>query len=218
MKKMFKKYNLAKFKNYISLIFLFFCFCLYSFNLSAINITSVQSGRWNQTSTWDCGCVPSATDDVTIASGHTVDLRNNTTVNKLTIQSGGMLNCGNNTLTINGNLVINGELNNNRKNIFFNGDTLSGTGIKSGRRRFFFSTGTHYIAQGTNLTFSAGNVHLLTSCTVNNYGSITIVRDLRGADATSTWTNQANSTLKIGRNMLITGTLNASATGNTVEY
>jgi formylmethanofuran dehydrogenase subunit C len=42
---------------------------------------------------------------------------------------------------------------------------------------------------------------------------------MTGADATSTWTNAANSTLNYGgTNLLATGTLNASATDNLVHY
>lgn len=35
-------------------------------------ITSVASGDWNTAATWSCACVPTATDNVVIASAHTV--------------------------------------------------------------------------------------------------------------------------------------------------
>lgn len=35
-------------------------------------IKSVASGDWNNVKTWDCHCVPTSTDDVTIKGGHTV--------------------------------------------------------------------------------------------------------------------------------------------------
>ena len=35
-------------------------------------IKSVASGDWNNVKTWDCNCVPTSTDDVTIKGGHTI--------------------------------------------------------------------------------------------------------------------------------------------------
>ncbi|MBB3837123.1 hypothetical protein FHS57_001117 [Runella defluvii] len=37
-------------------------------------VQSIQSGDWNKPSTWDCNCVPSATQNVVIKSGHKVAL------------------------------------------------------------------------------------------------------------------------------------------------
>lgn len=36
-------------------------------------VISVQSGAWNDASTWDCACVPGASHEVTLMNGHTVD-------------------------------------------------------------------------------------------------------------------------------------------------
>jgi hypothetical protein len=35
-------------------------------------IKSVASGDWDNVKTWDCSCVPTSTDDVTVKAGHTV--------------------------------------------------------------------------------------------------------------------------------------------------
>jgi hypothetical protein len=35
-------------------------------------IKSVATGDWDNTKTWNCNCVPTYTDDVTINAGHTV--------------------------------------------------------------------------------------------------------------------------------------------------
>jgi photosystem II stability/assembly factor-like uncharacterized protein len=35
-------------------------------------IKSVASGDWDNVKTWDCSCVPTSTDDVTVRAGHTV--------------------------------------------------------------------------------------------------------------------------------------------------
>lgn len=80
--------------------------------LPAGTITSVVSGNWLTKSTWDCNCIPTAGDDVTIANGHTVTLNGNGITNKLTVGQGvsGQLIIGNNstgrTLTIDSDLVI----------------------------------------------------------------------------------------------------------------
>lgn len=35
-------------------------------------VASVQSGPWSDASTWDCGCIPGASHDISIADGHSV--------------------------------------------------------------------------------------------------------------------------------------------------
>ncbi len=37
-----------------------------------IAIVSVQSGNWSNPATWNCNCLPTANDEVTISAGHTV--------------------------------------------------------------------------------------------------------------------------------------------------
>ncbi|MEN8250995.1 MAG: fibronectin type III domain-containing protein, partial [Bacteroidota bacterium] len=77
------------------------------------DIISVQSGRWDVASTWDCNCIPTAADNVIIDNGHIVDIRESGLVcNDLTVGQGtsGELRYIRNTardLTVNGNLVIN---------------------------------------------------------------------------------------------------------------
>ena len=76
-------------------------------------ITSVQSGRWSRTTTWDCGCIPTAADNVIVQDGHTVRVRGTSEIcNNLTIGQGlsGRVRFINNNpgdLTVNGNVIIN---------------------------------------------------------------------------------------------------------------
>ncbi|MDG1331261.1 MAG: T9SS type A sorting domain-containing protein [Crocinitomicaceae bacterium] len=53
---------------------------LFSFNSLAANCTSLGNGNWNNPATWDCGVVPSAGDNITIALGDTVTLSSVTTI------------------------------------------------------------------------------------------------------------------------------------------
>ena len=76
-------------------------------------IISIKTGRWDKTTTWDCGCIPTAADNVIIADGHRVTMRTSgLACNDLTIGQGasGELRFNRNNprdLSINGNLVIN---------------------------------------------------------------------------------------------------------------
>ena len=76
-------------------------------------ITSVQTGRWDRTSTWDCACIPTAGDNVIVQDGHRVTMRSSgLNCNDLTIGQGtsGQLRYNRSTgrdLTVNGNIIIN---------------------------------------------------------------------------------------------------------------
>lgn len=80
---------------------------------AAGTVTSIRSGFWDATSTWDCACVPSLGDNVQIRNTHVVTLRtalmqcNNLTVGEGV--SGSVSFSGNTSLTlqINGRLAIN---------------------------------------------------------------------------------------------------------------
>lgn len=72
----------------------------------AANITAVASGAWNAPGTWNCACVPSSSDNLTIPSGFTVDIT-------------GYVN--------NGSILNNGTLTNT--NFFLNIGTLTNNGV-----------------------------------------------------------------------------------------
>lgn len=73
-------------------------------------IVSVATGNWNTPATWNCTCVPTAGDIVTIANSHNVTLDVNGVCKSLTVGQGssGQLTIGNNATGR--NLVISGDL------------------------------------------------------------------------------------------------------------
>jgi uncharacterized repeat protein (TIGR01451 family) len=76
-------------------------------------------------------------------------------------------------------------------------------------------SGDRSIAGGADLLFG-GNFTVSASSTVTNLGTVTILNSLNGTSAT--WINGANSSLAVGGNVMTSGTLNASASPNTVSY
>jgi hypothetical protein len=94
--------------------------------LAAGSKTSVATGLWNTAATWSPTGVPSISDNVTIANGHTVTIDVNATCNNLTVGQGvsGVLTIGNNntarSILLKGNILIN-------TGATFNVKTLSNT-------------------------------------------------------------------------------------------
>lgn len=175
---------------------------------------------------------------LSVAGTHTCG--NTVTVTGLTTVSG-LLNITATTGTknFNGGVTINpgGTFRNNtvaepvtiRANFLNSGTFTSGTGT------YTFSTtagqwgGSNPIAFGGAVTVSAartvntpvsvtGTLAISGAVTVTNNSTVTASGAITGTVAGSTWTNAANSTLNVSGALLATGTLNASASGNTVHY
>lgn len=87
---------------------------------ASAGIVSVKTGSWSTASTWNCNCVPGASDDVTVSLGHTVSATTTTNVNDLTID--GVLNTTQTgAFNIKGDLVVNASGSLVNKTITFNG-------------------------------------------------------------------------------------------------
>lgn len=83
-------------------------------------IVSVQTGYWDVAGTWNCNCVPGASDDVTITSGHTVTARTTTNVNNIDID--GSLNTQTTgSFNVKGDYTVNATGTVVHKTILFNG-------------------------------------------------------------------------------------------------
>jgi len=189
------------------------------FSLSQTTITSLTTGDWDQTTTWVGGVIPVNTDNAIIASGHSVKLQASERINDLTIESGATLLDNNKEMTVDGNFTLNG-IYDGRKPLMLNGvgTWIDGFGTKTNMGNVTISAGDKTIQATADLNFSNGRFNIDNGLSVTNNGTVTIKKNVVGGDATSTWTNAANSTLKVQRNLLRTGVLNASAAGNTITY
>ncbi|MFH0864555.1 MAG: T9SS type A sorting domain-containing protein [Bacteroidota bacterium] len=105
---MHKSGKRIKIKNKISAtIILMMAMSLIYNNAYSLVRNSVSTGNWNQTSTWDCGCIPASTDSVIISGGNSVTVTINTTVKGMTIRNNGTLLFGNGiTLSCNGSILV----------------------------------------------------------------------------------------------------------------
>ncbi|MBK9358597.1 MAG: hypothetical protein IPN08_14650 [Bacteroidales bacterium] len=160
------------------------------------------------------------------ASGLTISESTTNTINRSTFTVtgpttvNGTLIFGNatGTKTFVGHITNNGTWTNSansaitmRGGITNNGTFTSGTGTHT------FNTNSQAIGSSSPLLFSGG-VTITGSITITNNTEVSIVGNLTGSVAGSTWLNAAGSTLVVSNAVLATGTLNASATGNTVNY
>lgn len=75
-------------------------------------IASVQTGNWSNPSTWDCNCIPTAFNDVTITAGHAVTIDQNAFTKELNIQNTASLIMSTDLdLSISKDFLINGSVN-----------------------------------------------------------------------------------------------------------
>jgi hypothetical protein len=206
--------------------------CLLSlFKVNAANFTSSQSGDWDKGATWGNGSLniigvtyPGPLDNATVTSGKNVQVKQSQSVTNITINTGGVLtNSNNKDLTVFGNYVLNGiHTGGTGSKVTFFGISKSISGIGTmdlpGGATFTFSIS---ILSGTNLNVAA-DLNLSAGVTVTNNGKITMISPavITATASGPVWVNAANSFLSPGAstNVLNNVTLNASATGNTVNY
>ncbi len=133
-------------------------------------IVSVATGNWNTSATWNCTCVPTAGDYVTIANSHTVTLDVNGSCRQLTVGQGtsGQLTIGSNATGR--NLVIGGDLTINNGATIITGNSnathqMTVTGNISNAGTFNLSPTSNRVC---NITFNKNG-----SQTVSGSGSTT---------------------------------------------
>lgn len=193
--------------------------CIAFSGLNAATFTSIHSGNWSAVSTWsvsgsDPDGIPDSNDNVIITGFTVTNNVANCYAKSITINPTGTYNLNSKKTQIYGSFTQNGTLLGSG-NIFFRAaGTLSASSpITNVGDWYFYSNYT--IAAGTSVVKSnyfniqpAGNV-------INN-GNISLYSGslaLYGA-----WTNASGSSLLVAGNITGGGTLNASATPNTVTY
>ncbi|MCR9252320.1 MAG: T9SS type A sorting domain-containing protein [bacterium] len=186
------------------------------------------SGNWNSAGTWLTGSVPLASESARISSGETVTLAGGggDDINNLIVE--GILDINSRTLTVSGDLTITstGTITGTSGSIILDGtltspqNQIDGTGNIEGAWTLEVTNASKTISSSAVINQSGtGTVfNIDAGLTVTNEGSIEVGGNITGDAATSTWTNSTNSTLTIGGDLLTTGVLDASASGNTVIY
>lgn len=120
---------------------------LLSLKVNAATCTSTGTGNWSNTGTWSCSAVPTSSDDVVVASGHTITVDTNAVARSILVNATGILNMsGSNILTVSQNtsadaMTISGT---------FNGGAgaISVTNSTSGYKGIYVSSGTFNAAGG----------------------------------------------------------------------
>lgn len=142
---------------------------------AAGNVISINSGNWNQTTTWNCGCIPSSADNVTIANTHTVSINVNANANNLTVGQGtsGILRftgATNLTLNVNANLTVNSGATFNINNDATHTLNLGGNLTNNGTLDFRFNAN-----RVCNVNFTKnGNATLSGTGATNQYNLLTL--------------------------------------------
>ncbi len=200
-------------------------------------IKSVKDGVWRDLASWDCSCIPVAGDNPMILNGHDITMEADVTVEHLNVATGGSLIAEKNTggdliLEVTGNLIVDGAISvASTGSRILNIDLTEGAGFDIGGTgtinpgisgtdgTFDVIRGSCRISSTAVITLNGANFNIAPSyISVDNYGSITLNRALVSTNASFTWLNQANSSLKVEGALLDVGVLNASASGNTVYY
>ncbi|GAB4094505.1 hypothetical protein GCM10028786_34340 [Flaviaesturariibacter terrae] len=151
-------------------------------NSSDVPYISVQSGDWNNASTWYKGTVPTSADVVNIAAGHTVTVTGNAAALSLNVASTGAISATAGTLSITGASASGIS---NSGTITVNGATVSlGVTNNTVNNRTFTNNGTLTIQSG-NLNIY-GNLNNASSSTFNQSGGeVTIDGNAAGVAANS---------------------------------
>lgn len=171
-------------------------------------ITSTQTGAWSATTTWAGGVVPTSTDNVVIADGHTVTIDLNVTISNLTVGQGtsGVLTFDNvamKSLTVTGNVTIAAG------GSFIPNQYISTTGTyASGATTITAVASTTGLAVGMSITGSG--IPSNTTITAFDATTITISAATTAAGTAATLIIGFNSPLAIGGDFLNNGTFDLS--------
>jgi hypothetical protein len=144
-------------------------------------IKSITTGVWSNPATWDCACVPTTNDDVTIADATTVTIDMNASCDDLTIGEGlsGTLVVGNNatarTITTRGTIRVlaNGTFRADNINVATHQYWIRGNIINDGTINFNSGVGSNV----RSTFFRTGNQTLSGAGAITNFGAMTLKLD-----------------------------------------
>lgn len=221
---------------------------LISGQVFADNCVADASGSWNSAGNWtSCGGgIPGVNDTARIPNGFTITTNSNvnTTVAAVTVDAGGTLNVDRTNFTVTGTTSISGTLshtnsgrtpifigqvtinsggqwtNPSNEQVFFRGGLINNGSWSSGAGAQNFEGNNQVIGGANPITFSGNVVVSGISLTNVNTNTVRINGQLNGSSGGSTWINGVNSTLEYADDAtpMSTGSLNASANPNTVNY
>ncbi|MGZ4158679.1 MAG: hypothetical protein ACXVED_16500, partial [Bacteroidia bacterium] len=168
-----------------------------SFSAFSVNYTSAGAGpvAWNVATSWIPNGIPTGTDNVTIAAGHTITLNTAGVCNNLTIN--GTLKGLSMSLTVKGNYINNGLETGSGVMSFINSGafTISGAGTFSSAVSFSFAANsTRTISAGTTMV-KTGGTGISTNAVVTNLGTVTL--GVVNTNTGSKWINSTNSSLTL---------------------
>ncbi|WP_420318981.1 T9SS type A sorting domain-containing protein [Ekhidna sp.] len=210
-------------KSMLRYCFMLLIFFLYT-SANATTFTSSTSGNWNDGGTWGNASPgvegtdwPSATDDVVIASGHTVSLTAPRTINNLQIASTGILATGSSKITINGNFDIDGSITSTADIDYF-GTSIDGSGtVTLTGKTFKLKTDATVIESTANITFACNFKIDVNDIDLTNNGTITVTGDVTVKNVGNIWTNAANSVVNVEGDFMANNQIEASANPNTIN-
>ena len=190
-----------------------FCFLQKQLRKPELQLSVVD---WTDPNTWDCTCVPGNNEDAVIDDGDTVTLTQNDAINDFTVNASGVVEDASFRLTVRGNLVMNGTYNGSG-NLRVNGGagvTVDGSGTMNNNRLQLRDD----VTIQSSADFTTVDLRIDSGATATNEGTITVTDDVIGVHSSSTLVNSTNATLNAQDAILNTGTLTATASGNTVNY
>ncbi len=164
-------------------------------------IRSITPGDWNQTTTWDCACIPAAPFAVYITDGNPVDVSDNQTVERIIIDPSSQLTLlSGASLSVSGNVTNMGTISSDISGLI----TLNGTSSQLIDGGGTNNLGSLTLNNALGVTFSSC-ISTLTDVLTLSQGAIDFGNTL------FTFASSASGTASIG---VIGGTASVTGTGN----